>query len=72
MNSRAFTKMLGLNPKLLVHDYYGGVVDSSRLDEKYRKMLKYYFGFDPKPGDVVFTVLLRHPAKKVRSKESRK
>jgi hypothetical protein len=64
MNSRAFTRMLALNPKLLVRDYYGGVLDGTRLDKKYAEMLHYYFGFKAKPGDVVFSILLRHPDKK--------
>lgn len=68
MNSRAFTKMLGMNPKLLVHDYYGGVLDGSNLDQKYAKALAYYFGFKAKPGDVVFVVHLRHPKKKAKAR----
>lgn len=63
MNSRAVTKLFGLNHRLKVKDYYGGVLDASRLDKKYAAMLRYYFGFRAKPGDVVFAVLLRQSEK---------
>ena len=61
--SRDVTKLFGLNPKLKVKDYFGGVIDASRLDKKYIRDLRYYFGFDSLPGDVVFITLLRHPKK---------